>query len=625
MEPIPPCLAELESSARANLHAYLRRELASEYQAKHRNKASKIPAASLRELRISGEQLQAYVDESLHSYRVDMSFPFFDLEADFTLIKCSCMREALSFEPQRCHHMYRVQDYVANLLDRLSQMEVQDGPLASLLELVSSPSQDTDHETWLLETRWILLWDAASSELSLEHATRSLYGKAATWQVQGRWPSKDALPILQNLGDPVARKLCETLRRAAQSADSEIFELLGLARDDATVLIEEKGSRVSLRVENSTWQIFVSEEAEGYRLHIKLSTAQLSPTNVIKGQGLVAFDSEAQIIYLARLESPYAALVEGIMGQSRLIPKGDREAMLAFIEKLDPGIAVLWAESPIQATPVERMQTLLRLTPFQRGGMKLEIWLQLSPGTLVRAAQGLERIRERSYRGQLREFIRDFTLEQKLQRRVEHRLDLELLPEPEPGIFIAYNDELALGLMSRIELAKSELELLLEWPKAMLDKTQAYQVSSVIDGQSLRVSVTEKRDWFALEGWLEMDDGQKISLRELLLACRQDKRYVRLADGKWAVISDHFRQRLDPLVKNFEEDDGDCLLDLAVLGSNAEQAALEKFDFSSASQGFWRLVQQTKHARKIDAQLPTGLLAELRPYQLDGFKWLYHL
>jgi len=626
LEPIDPILVELEPSVRVNLREYLRRDLEREYQPKHRSKANKLGPQAVEELRLSGELLQVLVRDQGKIQKVDMTFPLFDLDSDFTLIQCSCLRDALSLEPLRCHHMYQAQTTVAQRLDNILK---QDKPEDALSQLQSFLQADGDslavEEQLLSEQRWLLLWESSTGGLSAERYTKARYEKNAAWQKQGRWPSSELINVLADYTDPLAQSLRTALLQGSNRPDRELFEVLRLVEGHNAIVLENRETRDPIEVRPGTWQLGIREEPEGYRLHIEVGPGRLPPWKLVAGSGIIAFDAAAQILFICPLDKRSEGLVSGVQQQNRLIPLQDRDAMLNFIEKLDPGIAVLWSDRPVERMAVDEPQPMLRLSPFQRGGMKVEVWIQLSPGTSVRAGEGAEELRERSRRGALRQFIRDFAAERQLARRVESLLDLDILPQPESSIFIAYNDEVALALMARIEEHKKDLDLLIEWPAALAAKDKPYAVSALVKDQVLRVSAGEKRDWFSVDGWLEMDDGQKIALRELLAACRQEKRYLRLSDGKWAVITEQFRQKMEPLVQSIDEDEEGCHLNLAALESDEQLEALEKLDFTEASQGFWKLVQKAKRSRQADTALPEGLTADLRSYQKDGFLWMNHL
>ncbi len=476
MEPIDPVLLELEPFVRANLGEYLRRDLDREYQPKHRSRANKLGPQALEELRLSGEQLQVLVRDQGQLHKVDMTFPLFDLDSDFTFIQCTCLRDALSLEPIRCHHMFLAQTGVAHRLALIKAQPVAEDSLGVLQQLLSADGvSPVDEEHLLLEQRWLFLWEASTGGLSAERYTRNRFDREASWQRQGRWPSSELLAALSDAKDELSLSLRAALIKGANRPDRELFEVLRLLEGHHAMILEQRETREPIAVQLAPWHLGIREELEGFRLQIEIGPKSLPPWKLVSGAGLIAFDEPSQVLYLSGLDMRSEALVQGVMQQNRLIPLASRELMLDFIEKLDPGIAVLWAEQALQRVENFKLQPMLRLSPFQRGGMKVEVWLQLSAGTSVRAGVGPEELRERSRRGPLRQFIRDFSAERILQRKLERLLDLEILPSPEPSVFIAYNDEVALALMAHIEEHKQDLQLLIEWPAALAGQDKPSQ------------------------------------------------------------------------------------------------------------------------------------------------------
>ncbi|MDQ3234442.1 MAG: hypothetical protein M3Q07_21780, partial [Pseudobdellovibrionaceae bacterium] len=427
MEPIDPILIDLEPTVRVNLREYLRRDLEREYQPKHRTKANKLGPQAVEQLILSGEHLQVLVREQGKVQKVDMTFPLFDLDSDFTLIQCSCLRDALSLEPLRCHHMYMAQTTVAHRLDIIQQ---QDKPDDTLTQLQSFLQADGDslaaEEELLLEQRWLLLWEPSTGGLSAERYTKARYEKDASWQKHGRWPSSELIHALADFKDSLSQSLRTALLQGSNRPDRELFEVLRLVEGHNSIVLENRDTRDPIEVRLATWQLGIREESDGYRLHIEVGPGRLPPWKLVPGCGLIAFDAAAQILFLCPMDKRSEGLVTGVHQQNKRIPLQDRDAMLSFIENLDPGIAVLWSDRPVERVAVSEPQPMLRLSPFQRGGMKVEVWIQLSPGTAVRAGEGPEELRERSRRGALRQFIRDFAGERQLARRVESILDLDI-------------------------------------------------------------------------------------------------------------------------------------------------------------------------------------------------------
>ncbi len=157
---------------------------------------------------------------------------------------------------------------------------------------------------------------------------------------------------------------------------------------------------------------------------------------------------------------------------------------------------------------------------------------------------------------------------------------------------------------------------LAEWPEG-----ETLRVSRELSPADLRVSVEERRDWFGIEGGVEVE-GEKIPLAALLQLA-QGARYLPLEGGRWLRVSDLLRQQLASLrdisqgsAKRIEVDATAAPLVEELLAAAGEVSACE---------GWGEVRARLERARKVSVHPPRQLQAQLRPYQLRGFAWLKRL
>ena len=157
----------------------------------------------------------------------------------------------------------------------------------------------------------------------------------------------------------------------------------------------------------------------------------------------------------------------------------------------------------------------------------------------------------------------------------------------------------------------------LDWPKGKPLRVKP------LDSPQMRVQVSSGRDWLALEGQAQTDEGRVIGLQELLTLARASRsRFVRLGEGEYLALSEQLRQQLrdlDALGQAKKEQLqlpqavaswlDDTLSDMAVQGDKPWQARIDALAQASA----------------LQPKLPAGLRAELRSYQFDGFVWMSRL
>jgi superfamily II DNA or RNA helicase len=157
--------------------------------------------------------------------------------------------------------------------------------------------------------------------------------------------------------------------------------------------------------------------------------------------------------------------------------------------------------------------------------------------------------------------------------------------------------------------------VVVEWPEAR------FRLHGVGRGE-LRVRITQRRDWFGVEGEAGLDEGS-VSLEHLLAAVRAGRRFVKLGAHRFALIEDSLRsklQALDDVV--FSGKDG---LDLGLLAAPALADLVENQAQLDAVPAFHATLARLANGERHEPVLPTGLSAELRHYQIDGYKWLARL
>ena len=158
------------------------------------------------------------------------------------------------------------------------------------------------------------------------------------------------------------------------------------------------------------------------------------------------------------------------------------------------------------------------------------------------------------------------------------------------------------------------------WPKGEPLKIVAHAATS-----NLSLKIKSAAEWFSASGTLEVDEGRALDLKQLfaLLDANPGSRFLPLAQGEFLALTSLFRRQLDDLRS---------LSSPAARGSVRMHgmAAIALREFTEGTKldadAAWRA--QQKRLRDADAfepELPSTLQAELRPYQLDGFRWLARL
>ncbi len=144
-----------------------------------------------------------------------------------------------------------------------------------------------------------------------------------------------------------------------------------------------------------------------------------------------------------------------------------------------------------------------------------------------------------------------------------------------------------------------------EWPQG-----SPVRIRARADMSGLRINVFKEREWLSVTGKVSSDDGLVLSMVELLKY--MDKgfgRFVPLGDGSYLALSEELRRRLEELGSLGKKNgDGLMLPPLSIPVLREMSGGVGAFD-----------------ADPTVPEVPSSLVAKLRDYQIDGFRWLVRM
>ncbi len=222
------------------------------------------------------------------------------------------------------------------------------------------------------------------------------------------------------------------------------------------------------------------------------------------------------------------------------------------------------------------------------------------------------------------QWYRDLAAEVATAERLADRLGMPTGPEANWGGSID-DFERGLRLIETLQDAAGEVELM--WDRSQSDKPP--RVLGRLSGRNVRVEISKKRNWFGIDGECELG-GQSFALAKFLESLpsgasgdRLRGEYVRVGDGEWARISTQLRERLCRL-RDATHVERDSLRMDATAAPAIRDLADDAVEMK-ATKGWHECVARLSRADRLDPALPEGLRAELRDYQIDGYKWMRRL
>ncbi|MEW6518237.1 MAG: DEAD/DEAH box helicase [Thermodesulfobacteriota bacterium] len=162
-------------------------------------------------------------------------------------------------------------------------------------------------------------------------------------------------------------------------------------------------------------------------------------------------------------------------------------------------------------------------------------------------------------------------------------------------------------------------EVIIEWPEG--EKLAIRHHASFPD---FHVQIRRKQNWFEVDGQLTIDQEKVMELKTLLeLTQANSGRFIPLGKGEFLALSREFRKQLDELT-SFTEPLGQKRR-LHPLASCALEGFTESGIRVTADSNWQEQLQRIRDSRSFQSEVPTTLQAELREYQIEGFKWLARL
>ncbi|MEO7150650.1 MAG: SNF2-related protein, partial [Burkholderiaceae bacterium] len=321
-------------------------------------------------------------------------------------------------------------------------------------------------------------------------------------------------------------------------------------------------------------------------------------------------DARARLIRL----TPAQLRVAELVSQGWKVPVAARAELEAALRVLTAHFQV---ESDAQAGHEVEASSLLRaeLTP-QRSG--LDLALRVAPfgdfGPRLAPGSGRERVTT-VHQGVTLSTRRDLAAERAAAQALVETVE-PLASEPGPDWRID-DPEQALAVVEG--LSQLTDRIVTEWPKG-----EPIRVRAAPDGAvTLVARSTPKGEWLEVDGGLALDGAQVLRLRELLALAQASRgRYIALGAGDFVALSDGLRQQLADLAALAQDHaHGQRLSGVAALAWEASGHGLA-LDGDAA----WQARSQAwAQAQSQTADPPASLAAELRDYQLDGYRWLMRL
>lgn len=424
-------------------------------------------------------------------------------------------------------------------------------------------------------------------------AGRSLNPATDTWILDQDWPALELWRHSIILG------------RWGGRYQEDFADLLEALAHHPLVFLEQPSAEepVPLRVETASPELQVDLTPQGRRL-------RLIPTPPREGDACIQLEGDQ--VRVIRFQESHLRL-GATLNQGISIPPEGLGRLEALLPRLAETISIR-CDAPVaggtaEAVPADPLLQVV-LQPIGQGLRATARYRPLPGGPWVRPGAG-DAALVAAVEGRLLQTSRDLADE---LARVAELLELcPALAEGEDGPFEYRLPEpiQALELLEALDRLQGRAQA--HWPTGA-----ALHLAARVDEQQFRLRAQAQGAWFEASGDLQLEDGQVLSLLELLrLLENAPGRFIALGQGRFLALTTAFRKRLGELA-GLGEAHGKTwrvpALAAPLLGEELEGDA-----------GFQAMVTRHHDAFAQRVSLPTGLQAELRPYQEEGFQWLVRM
>lgn len=373
---------------------------------------------------------------------------------------------------------------------------------------------------------------------------------------------------------------------------------------------------IRLDVREESLALAARERENGaYELVARVGDREISPSriqdwvqSVGSGDLHVEIDRERGLCTLVRV-SRRAAEMLWLVGRSRgTIPAEARESLLATLSSVQRHVPVELPPDLLGTAAPADGRTLLRLLPAQNG-LRVEARVRPAPAgrtfvpgegpAVTPGRQGATVVSVR----------RDLGAEEGHARATLTRLGIREEQRINGFDYLVEGPD-ALELVARA--SGGGAGFVVEWPEAEWRVLRA-------SPRDLKVRVEKRHDWFGVEGEIEVD-GHAVALAAVLAALRREERFVEVRPGMWIALEGRLREMLQEAADVLEERRDGLEAGVGALRCMEDLAHdAGKFDVPAE----WdAITERMRLAASMEARLPKELVAELRPYQIEGFRWL---
>ncbi len=482
--------------------------------------------------------------------------------------------------------------------------------LVAILKVGDSDQQEEPFE--IAQTKQRVLWrianDYGSFVITPVVQQRKKSGKGWT---KGREMMAETLKHGGYLLSTVDHKVLETMDRSYYGYQVETFPaLLQLVGHDA---VEYRGKPATVTRKPFELVVCWSEDQRELEVRIEPDCDQLS----VDDDGIVAL--KRNTFTVIEIPDKLSSIAFAASSGDLSVPADRADELLDRMQKLSRTVSVQLPKDAFAKSKTIKVDPVLRIKSFKSG--ELRCGLRVRDGDRLHQPGQGQLVRYQKSKRELIRHTRNGSSEIEACGAIRDALNFPSHSMLSEWDWQFRDFEESLNLLERLGTLGDELGIEALWDE---DSVKPVSIMGAITANNVRVDVQRKKDWFGIEGGVQLG-GQTFTLPELLSAMDTEpaKGFTELRPGMWAKVSERLRKRLLELRDAAHANRSKLELDITAMP--VIQSLRESELDITASKEWDESVRRMTKAQKICPKPSKKFKATLRDYQLDGYRWMRRL
>lgn len=343
-------------------------------------------------------------------------------------------------------------------------------------------------------------------------------------------------------------------------------------------------------------------------------------TNITDPNQKFILIKETQTRYKLISLTPQQQTIIRMINDGPTIPASGKEKLLKTISNLSSIITVhsdMTDDTAAVKTVEADSRIRVQILPIG-DGLKVELFIKplgaeppyVKPGKGGKVVYG-------SVNGEKCQVVRNLAEEKTFAEKLNNALAIDLDADLMEEAVIFSDPYQCLNLLETINL-NADIAVV-EWPEG-----ERFRMKKSASFANLNLRIKGKGQWFELEGELNVDESTILTIKELIELSRKSKgRFLELKKGEFLALTEDLKKQIEELEAYASVDKKGVTI------NRFASHALEEITARAASfkgDKLWKDFQKKiKDTAIANAQIPSTLDAELRPYQEEGFRWMTRL